>query len=54
MANSDRISLESKAMKIAKQHGKNLEIINFIDEMVNAARINQIGKINNSNVCLVH
>ena len=37
IAGSDRISLESKAMKIAKQHGKNLEIINFIDEMVKVA-----------------
>ena len=37
IAGSDRISLESKAMRIARQHGKNLEIINFIDEMVKVA-----------------
>ena len=37
IAGSDRISLESKAVKIAKQHSKNLEIINFIDEMVKVA-----------------
>ena len=34
IAGSDRISLETKATKIAKRHGKNLEIINLIDEMI--------------------
>ena len=37
VAGSDRISLETKTVKIAKKHGKDIVIINFIDEMVKVA-----------------
>ena len=48
IAGSDRISLETKAVKIANQHGKTLEIINFIDEMIKVAnKTNPYGLIKN-------
>jgi adenylate kinase len=37
VAGSDRISLETKTVKIAKKYGKDIVIINFIDEMVKVA-----------------
>ncbi len=37
VAGSNRIAIEDKAARIAKQHGKKLRIINLVDQMLKVA-----------------
>ncbi len=38
VAGSNRIAIESKVVKLAKSHGKDLKIINLVDEMLEVAK----------------